>query len=69
MKFAVRGRQIEPPEKNFKKSSLIRAKLLFIKVKRLINANKICSLLRNGSRATTWVRCDMPSLNVSFILL
>ena len=53
MTFAVRERQIDPPEKNFKKSSLIRAKLLFIKVKRLINANKICSLLRNGSRATT----------------
>ena len=45
------------------------AKLLFIKLRCLINVHWICGLLRNGWRTTKCVRCDMSALNVSFIFL
>ena len=40
---------------------LFELKLLFIKVRCLINVNKICGLLRNGSSTTKWVIHGKPS--------
>ena len=47
-----------------KKANFFLLKLLFVKIRCLINVNKICGPLRNGWKTTKWVIYGGSSLNI-----